>query len=445
MYFHRTPSITVALVLALSLLCSHGDAQGGSGRTSPGFQGAYRLVGQYPHDENEGIYYADFQGLTHDRNNWFFTAGNKKHSHVAILYKVPVEIDLEDGVSDCMGDPATGCLRKTLSQFNNMPSACDHFGDIDYYEVDQDFGYIVLPLECGSSSLMGFVRSDDLSLVATLDVSSYQSTASWVAVNGDSIYSGVSEESHIHQYTLNWSRLDTGAAPTILNVRSIPMIHHASVYNHEEPFVVKTYQGGVFTPDGSIFYLSTGYHCWDDEGTTGCLDSNVRRVHVFLVGDDKWRKIRASSTTDMPFQYATGRSAQDILGFDPGKGYWHYKDLEPEGITYWDLNDGRAPHILGELHVSLLNNDLQDSGSCVDCDNLILLHYSNIRKPIFEVSDLSSYLTSVQENSVGLYQQGEIIELPSYWNTIETSFSIKSHNRPIKLVSDGGTVIIKAP
>jgi hypothetical protein len=41
---------------------------------------------------------------------------------------------------------------------------------------------------------------------------------------------------------------------------------------------------------------------------------------------------------------------------------------EPEGLTLWDLDDGRAPNIHGQLHVLLLDND--DSA-----DEVYIKHY----------------------------------------------------------------------
>jgi hypothetical protein len=59
----------------------------------------------------------------------------------------------------------------------------------------------------------------------------------------------------------------------------------------------------------------------------------------------------------MPFKYE----------FHPG---WS-KYEEPEGITIWDLDDGRAPHIRGQLHVIMLDNDAATD------DDLYFKHYSH--------------------------------------------------------------------
>ena len=50
--------------------------------------------------------------------------------------------------------------------------------------------------------------------------------------------------------------------------------------------------------------------------------------------------------------------------FSPG-GLVHE---EIEGLTLWDLDDGRAPHVGGQLHLLLLDNDLGP-------DELIFKHW----------------------------------------------------------------------
>jgi hypothetical protein len=57
----------------------------------------------------------------------------------------------------------------------------------------------------------------------------------------------------------------------------------------------------------------------------------------------------------MPFKYE----------WDPGCCTYE----EPEGITIWDLGDGRAPRITGQLHVLLLDNEVYD--------DIYLKHYTH--------------------------------------------------------------------
>lgn len=61
-----------------------------------------------------------------------------------------------------------------------------------------------------------------------------------------------------------------------------------------------------------------------------------------------------SSLTKMPFQYK----------YNPGR----YTYEEPDGVTWWDLDDGRAPEIRGQLHAMLLDNETSN-------DDVYIKHY----------------------------------------------------------------------
>jgi hypothetical protein len=53
--------------------------------------------------------------------------------------------------------------------------------------------------------------------------------------------------------------------------------------------------------------------------------------------------------------------------YSPGGGSYD----EPEGLTIWDLDDGRAPGIKGQLHVLLLDNDV------IENDDVSLKNYTS--------------------------------------------------------------------
>jgi len=57
--------------------------------------------------------------------------------------------------------------------------------------------------------------------------------------------------------------------------------------------------------------------------------------------------------------------------FHPGVHPFGASLEEPEGMTIWDLDDGRAPGIRGQLHVLLVDNDSLDAG------DVYLKHYTN--------------------------------------------------------------------
>jgi len=75
------------------------------------------------------------------------------------------------------------------------------------------------------------------------------------------------------------------------------------------------------------------------------------------------------------FDLSTGKRIQRSTN---GYGYFNYEfhpggtiQEEPEGITIWDLDDGRALGIRGQLHVLLLDNDWPDD------DDVYVKHYTH--------------------------------------------------------------------
>jgi hypothetical protein len=78
------------------------------------------------------------------------------------------------------------------------------------------------------------------------------------------------------------------------------------------------------------------------------------------------------------FDLSTGTRIQRSTN---GYGYFNYEfhpglpsSEEPEGITIWDLDDGRAPGIRGQLHVLLLDND---DPSYDEPDDVYMKHYTH--------------------------------------------------------------------
>jgi hypothetical protein len=109
----------------------------------------------------------------------------------------------------------------------------------------------------------------------------------------------------------------------------------------------------VISPDGSTLYLSTGYINEFGGGSPPHMD--LWGIHVFDTGS--WRRIGRSTNGTGLFNFE----------FDSS---WETAE-EPEGITIWDLDDGRAPGVSGQLHVLLLDNDLTG-------DDVYVKHYTNV-------------------------------------------------------------------
>lgn len=82
------------------------------------------------------------------------------------------------------------------------------------------------------------------------------------------------------------------------------------------PIVLDDVQGGAFSPNGHLYLVS------DVAGAIVSFDASGRR----------------RSTTKVDY---TG---------------WHSRQ-ELEGLTFWDLDSGRAPNIRGQLHLTMAKRD----------------------------------------------------------------------------------------
>lgn len=279
--------------------------------------GAHKYLGNYPSERQNGWSH-ELNGVAHDSNNWFFTQ-NKK------LWKFPVSHDLNKKVTK--PDPSQG-----IRQVGIPLEGYNHFGDLDHYD-----GYLFVPLTGGSERppRIAVFRSSNLRYVGSAAVP--LQGLGWVAIHPTSRFSDkvllytsdkhVTPDQPIRTYTVDLARLNQG------QVRIEP---HGSLRAYDESgneLTLRHMQGGTFSDDGCYIYLVNGYA--ED------FDPDKGGVMVFNVATGK--RVARSTNGHGDFNYE----------FHPG---WS-KYEEPEGITFWNLNDGRAPGIRGQLHVIMLDND----------------------------------------------------------------------------------------
>jgi hypothetical protein len=280
------------------------------------------FLGDYP-DDFEGDWTPDVQGLTHDETHWYLTQTLK-------IYRIPVGRDFSQ---DHALQP--GVTTRNRDSYPDL-AAYDHFGDMSYFN-----GYVLLGVDSGppEGGLALFRADETLDLV---DVASFpgQSSAGWVGVDPDGfVYSSVSGPTEFRKYSVNWADLETNGL-TITFEAAIPITDE-----NGDPYQLKDMQGGVVTPDGKVLIVSNGF---DD------CDNPTYGLHAFNLETGQ-RIIRScESGCGWIFQW----DACDV-GF---------LDEEPEGLTIWDLDNGAAPGMSGQLHVLLLNNDLIK-------DNAWMKHY----------------------------------------------------------------------
>ncbi|MCA9726847.1 MAG: hypothetical protein R3E12_13360 [Candidatus Eisenbacteria bacterium] len=322
-------SLAIALVAVASIASCFTDAD-----AQDDYQAycLYKAGADYP--SGNPAFDQNAQGIAHDQNNWIIT-------QTAELWKIPVSYPL-GSVQD--GDP--GVLRNNISAYPEIHDlGYHHFGDPVVFRYGTR-DYLFVPIENDEIFLPGAVavfRAIDLHYLdyAVLGVQIYD--AGWCAVDDDGyLYSSRQHASSIYRYAVDWELLRTSDTLDLTYLEEIPLYDESGSTRLD----LVTMQGGEFAPGSKLLYLLSGFH--DDSPAEHISEG----IHV--MDTTTWRRVAHSTN---------------------GYGYFNYDytsvwDGEPEGLTVWDLDDGRAPNISGQLHVFMLDNEI--------FDDLDLYHYTNV-------------------------------------------------------------------
>ncbi len=278
----------------------------------------------------------DAQGLANDNDNWFIT-------QTTVLWRIPVGLNLDSVDSD---DP--GVFRREQESYGELADY-PHFGDPDVYQYDSDDAYLVLPIEHHDQAEPGalaILRCSDLSLVGLSPLVNADGEptqghdAGWCAVDAQGMvwssmqHPGLSGgPSLLYRYAVDWERVHNNLGVAI----SLQAIH-AMRDESNAPLDLTTMQGGDFGPGDKQLYLISGFH--NDDGQLR------RREGIHVLEETQpfvWTRVEHSTNGSGHFNY------------------FYNSDFtvrnEPEGLTVWDLDDGRAPNIRGHLHAFMSDND----------------------------------------------------------------------------------------
>lgn len=308
----------------------------------------YRYLGNHPQNAKPG-WHEDVQGVTHDDNYWFITQSDTGEADEQVLWKIPVGHNLK---VNARSNPNT--ITREIRSYPQL-NGYNHFGDLDYYKY-RNTGFLIVGLSGDNiAAALAVFRADNLAYVAhTTDLPNAVSPG-WVAIDPNSFiyFPGKASSGAINdilKYRIDWNQLyESGCLK--LTFQTIIILYNES----GERLPLSSHQGGqggVFSPSGNLFYLVTGYLSDTDRAEHG--------IHVF--DTNTWRRVKKSTNGKGQFNYE----------FHPGA--WPFgKMQEPEGLTIWDLDDGRAPGIRGQLHVLILDNDWPSA------DEIYFKHYTYVQ------------------------------------------------------------------
>lgn len=314
------------------------------------YESYFMFHGAYPNEE--GTPYADeFQGLAHDQDNWFISSNKHEgDGKVPQLWKIPVQYNLKDVI---LSSQYPGVLCAKISSSPLSALGYSHYGDISYHRSNGE-GYILVPVEYEDRSyarpnVIALFKASDLSYVDRVAVPDFPAdqdptgrSFGWIAVDTSGyVYASGDGTGTIFKFSLNWTELP-GKAMALTPIDTIVLLDEDGA-----ALSLGRVQGSDFAPGGRLFYILSGSedsdHQYPNDG-----------INVF--NTQTWRRIIKSQNGSGHFnyRYSPGFSAYD----------------EPEGLDIWDLDDGRAPGISGQLHVGMLDNELNS-------DEITIYHYIN--------------------------------------------------------------------
>ncbi len=323
------------------------------------YEGYYLKTGTYPDDNTNWWMYngLEVQGVTHDDNNWYFTLTTKGGGN-GMLRRIPKSVALEGGSIQ----PSNPEIKlRTMSEVPELAPNYWHWGAPDHFRYNEK-DYILIPIP---GLLIACFQADNLEFINYANLNAViQDYAGWCAVGADSnIYTSSNHAWGVHRYDVDWDKLTTKSSDhSAMNyIQSYPFLDE-----NGSPLQLFHMQGGDFTPSGDLLYLVCGSAGCDALGWFGPTfgpgePMPTDGIHVFETVS--WKQVQRSTN-------AQGGTTFFNYNFDNDCTCVNTGSQSPEGLTIWDLDDGTAPNISGQLHV------IKDHYNMVCDDAITMQHFS---------------------------------------------------------------------
>ncbi|TQS31221.1 hypothetical protein [Microbispora sp. KK1-11] len=300
-------------------------------------------LGEHPSDAELG-YVDNLQGVAHDSKNWYFTGQG-----YAFLMKVPVSVDLDSDIDP--KDPGTWPPGVSAIM---MPASLKAAGYEDLKDLDQFDGFLFVPV-AGQDPATGAAKAGiavfqaaNLSYKGVFTLEGWtHASAAFYNMNEHLLYvsrSKVSRSVPLARFAVDTSMLASGLVATAFHPAGDRFLTDED--GGPLDLLFDNVQGATFTPMGDLYLVNGGYS-----------PASADRGGIHLFDPDGHLVDESANGGSDPFNFQ----------YDPSESL---TSEEPEGADWWnrDAVPG-SPHIEGQLHVILLDNDL------VSTDQIFFKHY----------------------------------------------------------------------
>lgn len=362
----------------------------------------YTYIGQWPHERQMG-WSEEVQGITHDDNNWFFTQNGN-------LWKFPITHRLGDAckkenkpddvlVTSLTKENVLGRQKAESAEWKIYAMKRPHMGDIDYY-FDGVVGYVfvsaevdfIIPVVGGYTVTINGVavyRASDLSFVSFQEIKRPDgkdfTNIWWVAINPNNGLLYTSDGHMTENEAFLVYEVGDVTKPNALTFHSKARM----VDEHKCALSRWHMQGGCFD-NKNFLHIVNGNYTWHVAGHNN-YDNSKGGISVFLVSQEPQKggtEVLQRVTHSEQYNNALKSARTGIINPEAGKTNFFFNydtdSFEPEGITYWDLDqDKRAPgdkkeeHVSGQLHAIVLDNDHGNP------DDLTISHFRRTHNAFF--------------------------------------------------------------
>lgn len=392
------------------------------------YESAYLAQDIYPNGASALDWFPDdyeVQGVTNDGSNWFFTIVDQDKTH-GIMWRIPKSIPLNGNVK---GKPGVYSVN-----YNTIPELKTnnfwHWGDPDHLRFD-GIDYILVPVNTPTPAILCF-RASNLAYVnyTWLDTS-IPGGGGWCAVGVDNdLYVSADDPNSIVRYDVDWK--------TLISTKN----HNVAKFLKNYPLTkadgskleLTDLQGGEFTPSGEMLYLVSGRGKCFGNGADWTPRDGIHAIET-----QNWRELAQSAKNSDPknhFSYDYDPTCKYCL---TGGG-----TDTPEGLTFWDLDDGSASGVRGTLHVLV---DYYTIGG-LRCDDKLYFHHFSPKVYADAASKAGPGLLGRKDHPFTSF--GDAVNYYPIWSGAQLVLRPGVYtgkgmviNKRVKIGSEGGMAVIK--